>query len=110
LTDATPSGDSLVALTRSFAAVALVSARDAAAAWFPSVSAPGAPGSPLAGLTGACAAGGSCSFGSSGAMAGAAGALSILAFVAAYRAWMRRRVQDDRVPHAPVYATDTSPD
>jgi hypothetical protein len=55
--------------------------------------------------------GGSCSFGSSGAAAGAAGALSAFTFFAAYRAWMRRNgVQDDRVPHAPVYATDTSPD
>jgi hypothetical protein len=103
-------GDTVLSLTRSFAAVAVVSARDAAAAWFPSSSAPGASGSPLGGPTATCAVGGSCSFGSSGAAAGAMGALSILVFAAAYRAWMRRRMHDDRVPHAPVYATDTSPD
>ncbi|WP_156138930.1 hypothetical protein [Microbacterium mangrovi] len=103
-------GSTMATLTRSFAAVALVSARDVAAAWFPTSSAPAAPGSPFAGMSAQCVLGGACSFGPSGAATGALGALSILAFVAAYRAWMRRREQDDRVPHAPVYATDTSPD
>lgn len=105
-TTAAPGGfrGDLALPTRAFAAAATIIARSGLPAWTSPASDPGTPTFPF---PGACAPGASCS--SSVAGAGAAGTLSAVAFFAAYRAWRRRGSPDDGLPHAPVYATETSP-